>query len=107
MEQTKYPRISLRVSPELKAACEQAGPDAIRAALAVLLSDKAPAIVGQDALSDNEPAEVVRQAKKLSDKGPTVPPWRAKLDADRERLAAEKAAKDAERREREASKPTA
>ena len=118
----KYPRISLRVSDELKAACEQAGPDAVRAALSVLLSDKpTDQPLSDKLLSDNDPklsdkpkvkrvsdkvkARVVRQ---LSDK-PTedpggVPAWLAKLNADRDRIAQEKERKDAERRAAEAVK---
>ena len=97
----KYPRLSIRVSQELKDACDKAGPEAIRSALSVLLSDNTN-VVRQDTpkvsdklpLSDKEPAKVVGQLSdnvKLSDK---VPSWKAKLDQDRERLASVKAAKD-------------
>ena len=91
----KYPRLSIRVSQELKDACDNAGPEAIRSALSVLLSDKTN-VVRQDApkVSDKERAAVVGQLSdngKLSDK---VPAWKAKLDQDRERLASVKAAKD-------------
>lgn len=122
MKESKYPRLSIRLSPELAAACKAAGPDRVREALAVLLSDKP--LSDKPTLSDKpkerelivrqDPPEIVRQSPEapqivgqLSDKPgevvgqKPVPPWRAKLDEQRDKLARAKAEKDAERAARE------
>lgn len=59
-----FPRISLRVSHELKAACDKAGPERMRQALSVLLSDNA---MSDKPVSDT-PARVRQpKVKPLSD----------------------------------------
>ena len=119
MKESKYPRLSLRLSPELAAACKAAGPDRIREALAVLLSDKP--LSDKPALSDKPKAAqpIVRQTEpdlvgQLSDKAPLsdkeapavvgqstgakpVPKWAAQVD----KLAEAKRARDRERAAKE------
>ena len=59
---SNYPRLSIRVSHELKEACDKAGPDKVRAALSVLLSDNCQTI----------PSEVVRQTRQTPPVSPTL-----------------------------------
>ena len=96
MKQPKYPRLSIRVSAELAQACKEAGAERVREALAILLSDKAPATVP---IVRQTGGDVVRQTTadppvvgQLSDK-PTDPPWKAKLAEQIRKAEAMKAAK--------------
>ena len=99
----KYPRITIRVTDELRTACLAAGPERVRQALSILLSDKGQEVVRQPEqivgqLSDKEPVSVPivgQNAGELSDKTSgeqgvvrqkSEPAWKAKLEASRAKM---------------------